>query len=451
MKDLTKGNIYKTFILFAIPCVLSGILGQSYGIIHTIMAGKLLGDASLAAVGSIAPMDTFINSIFWGYGTGIGIYAGFLFGANRLRHMKRIITSNFIFSTTILTIVCVLLIIFRYPIYRYLQIDPAIIDECNKYFVIVVLSKVFTLYNVNFVYVFNAIGDSTFPFIISLLSTGLNIAGIILAIVYFNMGTAGLAVSGLFTAVLFSILYTIRLLAYFKKMGLKGVKTPFSFRAIKETSEYSLFTMLQQSVMYFASFLLSPLVNGIGSAASASLTVATRVYDINAAIYQNSTKTVGSYTAQCRGAKKFDLLQKGLLVGFFQSSLFVLPVLLTTIFASDWVMSIFYASDASPESVNYTMTFLKYCMPFLFCNIIANLFHHFLRGIGHMKALLITTLAGSVGRLIVSWILVPTLGLYGYFAAWVAAWVFDGAAGLIIYLKGNWKKRLEAEAEAATN
>ena len=85
-------------------------------------------------------------------------------------------------------------------------------------------------------------------------------------------------------------------------------------------------------------------------------------------------------------------------------------------------------------------------MPFLFCNIIANLFHHFLRGIGHMKALLITTLAGSVGRLIVSWILVPTLGLYGYFAAWVAAWVFDGAAGLIIYLKGNWKKRLEAEA-----
>ena len=446
MKDLTKGNIYKTFILFAIPMVLSGILSQSYGIIHTIMAGKLLGDEALAVVGSISPMDTFINSIFWGYGTGIGIYAGFLFGANRLRHMKSIIISNFIFCSTILAVVCVFLLVFRWQLYAFLQVDPLILEECNRYYIIVVLTKVFLLYTANCIYVFHAIGDSTFPFIISMLSTVLNIASIVLAIKKFHMGADGLAIGGLFTSILFAIMYSVRLHAYFKKMGIAGEKTPFSFRAIKETSEYSLFSMLQQSVMYFASFLLSPVVNGIGSAAAASLTVATRVYDINANIYQNSTKTVGSYTAQCRGAKKFDLLQKGLFVGFIQSALFVLPILLTTVFASNWVVSIFYSADANPESVNYTVNFLRYCMPFLFCNIVANLFHHFLRGIGHMRALLVTTLAGSVGRLVVSWILVPTMGLYGYYAAWVAAWVFDGAAGLIIYLKGNWRKKLEAEA-----
>ena len=44
MKDLTKGNIYKTFLLFAIPLVLSGVLSQGYSIINTILAGKLLGD-----------------------------------------------------------------------------------------------------------------------------------------------------------------------------------------------------------------------------------------------------------------------------------------------------------------------------------------------------------------------------------------------------------------------
>ena len=44
MKDLTKGNIYKTFLLFAIPMVLSSLLSQAYSTIDTIMAGKLLGD-----------------------------------------------------------------------------------------------------------------------------------------------------------------------------------------------------------------------------------------------------------------------------------------------------------------------------------------------------------------------------------------------------------------------
>lgn len=446
MKDLTKGNIYKTFLLFAIPLVLSGVLSQGYSIINTILAGKLLGDDALAVVGSLSPMDTFINAFFWGYGTGVGIYVGYLFGAGDFKKMKRMVISNFIFITSVLAVVCGLLMIFRYQVYAYLKVDPKILEEANRYFIISVTGKIFVMYMVNCVYVFHAIGDSKYTFYMSMLSSVLNITIAALAITQFGLGAEGLILGTVIAAAVISVCYTIRLGYYFKKLGVGNVKCKFSFQEIKETAQYSVFSMLQQSVMYFASFLLSPMVNGIGSAAAASLTVATRVYDINAGIYQNSTKTVGSYVAQCRGAKKYHLLQKGLFVGFIQSSLFVLPILLVTIFAAKPVAMIFYAADADPASIAYTVNFLKYCMPFLFCNIVANLFHHFLRGIGHMKALLITTVAGSVGRLLVSFILVPTMGLYGYYAAWVAAWVFDGATGLIIYLKGNWRKRLETEA-----
>jgi Na+-driven multidrug efflux pump len=50
MKDLTSGNIYKNFILFAIPMVLAGMLTQAYSTVDTIIAGKFIGDAALAAV-----------------------------------------------------------------------------------------------------------------------------------------------------------------------------------------------------------------------------------------------------------------------------------------------------------------------------------------------------------------------------------------------------------------
>lgn len=74
MKDLTRGNIYKTFFLFGFPMVLSGLLSQMYGIIDTSIAGKLIGETGLAATGVTSPLTTFLSSVYWGYGTGFSIY-----------------------------------------------------------------------------------------------------------------------------------------------------------------------------------------------------------------------------------------------------------------------------------------------------------------------------------------------------------------------------------------
>ncbi|MBR2489772.1 MAG: polysaccharide biosynthesis C-terminal domain-containing protein, partial [Clostridia bacterium] len=98
---------------------------------------------------------------------------------------------------------------------------------------------------------------------------------------------------------------------------------------------------------------------------------------------------------------------------------------------------------ASATAVGYTVDFLRYCMPFLCLNIIANMFHHFFRGIGHMKALLITTVTGSIARIIISWLFIPIIGIYGYYIGWVVSWLFDGFAGVIIYFFGKWRKEIK--------
>ena len=50
MKDLTSGNIYKTFIVFAIPLILSGLFSMLTGTIDTMMIGSFLGENQVAAV-----------------------------------------------------------------------------------------------------------------------------------------------------------------------------------------------------------------------------------------------------------------------------------------------------------------------------------------------------------------------------------------------------------------
>ena len=444
MKDLTKGNIYKTFLLFAIPIVVSSLLSQAYSTIDTVMAGKLLGDSALAATGALAPFNLFVNSTFWGYGTGVGIYVSHLFGARDYQKMKQVVTNNARIVSALLLVISALSLIFRQDLYRLLNVDPQIIPECDRYFIVITLGKVFLLYVINCGYVFHAIGDSAFPFYISLLTSVLNIAMSAACVLLLRMGVEGLAVGTVASAVICTVIYRAKLSAIFRKMGAGGKPAPLELQSVRETCKYALTSMAQQSIMYFATFFLSPMINNIGSAASASYTVTSRIYDINACIYISSSKTVGSYTAQCYGAKKYHLLKKGVRVGGLQAMVLVLPVIAACALLAEPVTRLFYKAEADPVSVQYTVEFLRYCLPFLFINVYANLYHNFFRGIGRMRALLITTIAGSVIRIIVSALLIEPFGIYGYYAGWVMSWVLDAAIGVGIYFFGSWRKVLKA-------
>ena len=55
MRKLYEGNIRRNFFIFAFPLILTALFSQAYSIINTIMAGKLIGDNAISAIGSTAP------------------------------------------------------------------------------------------------------------------------------------------------------------------------------------------------------------------------------------------------------------------------------------------------------------------------------------------------------------------------------------------------------------
>ena len=50
--DLTKGNISRSLLLFALPMMAGNLLQQFYNIADTLIVGRVLGRDALAAVGS---------------------------------------------------------------------------------------------------------------------------------------------------------------------------------------------------------------------------------------------------------------------------------------------------------------------------------------------------------------------------------------------------------------
>ena len=65
-KDLTRGPVMGSMLLFAVPMILGNLLQQFYNIADTLIVGKFLGKNALAAVGSSFTLMTFLTSILLG-------------------------------------------------------------------------------------------------------------------------------------------------------------------------------------------------------------------------------------------------------------------------------------------------------------------------------------------------------------------------------------------------
>ncbi|MBQ4515722.1 MAG: hypothetical protein II978_02920 [Clostridia bacterium] len=447
MKDLTKGNIYKTFILFAIPLILSGLLSQAYNIIDSMIAGKFLGEHGLAATGADAVFVTFISSMFWGFGVGCSIHAAVIFGSKNYERLKSNIYSNFFIYTLSAFLIGLLAVIFKDEIFDFLNIDPSIRKDAGIYHCIIFLGQFLILLNHFFISILNAFGDTKFAFKMSLISTVLNIAGNILSVAVLKIGVAGIALSSVLAALVVDIFYIIKLKKCFRELGCDKYKIRISLDSIKSTLSYSLPTMFQQMVMYTATLIISPLVNGLGSGATAAYSIIVRIYNVNANVYQNSAKALTSYTAQSIGAKKFHLIKKGVRVGFLQGIIFLTFFLsLSLIFARTYCEA-FFPKGYTGDALTYSLDFIKYFLPFIFLNMVNNLFHAFYRGIKSMNLLLLFTAIGAVSQVIASVILAKPFGMYGIYAGWVISWAVEMVLTVITYLSGTWKRSLKARLQ----
>lgn len=71
-RDLTRGSISRSLILFALPMMAGNMLQQFYNIADTLIVSRALGANALAAVGSAYTLMTFLTSIFLGLSMGSG-------------------------------------------------------------------------------------------------------------------------------------------------------------------------------------------------------------------------------------------------------------------------------------------------------------------------------------------------------------------------------------------
>lgn len=442
MKNLTEGNIYKSFFVFAIPIIISGFLSQAYNILDTVIAGKYLGEGGLAAVGATSALITFVTSCFWGYNTGSSIYTAILFGGRRSKELKTNIYSNAATIILISVVLSLLAIVLKKTIFELLNIDAEVYDAASVYYTVYISGLLAFALNHFGVCTMQALGMSEFPLRMSVISTVINLSGNLLSVAVFDFGVAGIAAASVLAAAVTCIGYFVRLNKCFKELGVSDCKVKISPALAKKSLSFAFPVMLQQSVMYVASLIVSPIVNALGSSAIAAYNVDLKIYDINAGIYQNSSKSLMNYTAQCVGAGKLDKLQKGVSVGFIQGMCLLLPCLIVCVCLSAEFCTLFFPAGYTGASLEMSVKFVRYFLPFVVFNVINNLFHAFFRGIKAMNFLLFFTAFGAVSRIAATLLFSHLYAMDGVYLGWVVSWICEAVPVCLLYFSGIWKKGL---------
>lgn len=79
-RDLTKGPVTSSMLLFALPMIIGNLLQQCYNIADTLIVGRFLGQNALAAVGASFSLMTFLTSILLGMCMGSSALFSMRFG-----------------------------------------------------------------------------------------------------------------------------------------------------------------------------------------------------------------------------------------------------------------------------------------------------------------------------------------------------------------------------------
>lgn len=88
-RDLTKGPILRTLLLFSAPTLAANILQSLNGSVNSVWVGRLLGESALAATANANVVMFLVFAAVFGFGMAATVKVGQAFGARNIDAARR--------------------------------------------------------------------------------------------------------------------------------------------------------------------------------------------------------------------------------------------------------------------------------------------------------------------------------------------------------------------------
>lgn len=437
-KDLTKGPVVKSMLLFAIPMILGDLLQQCYNIADTLIVGQFLGKTALAAVGSSFTLMTFITSIILGLCMGSGALFSIRFGQRDEKGLKQDLCASFFFIAFISILLNIIAYICLDVLKLFLRVPHEVWGDMRCYLLYIFMGIIaIFLYNFFSAYL-RSIGNSVIPLIFLAISSILNIILDLYFVLVLKMGVGGAALATVLSQYVSGIgimFYTLlkykEVLVIFKVSYLKRER-------IKQIISFSLLTCIQQSVMNLGILMVQGLVNSFGTVVMAAFAAAVKIDAFAYMPVQDFGNAFSTFIAQNYGAKERERIQKGLKEAVRISSIFCIIIsILVYIFAKPLMMIFIDAKETSIilEGVRY----LRIEGAFYIGIGCLFLLYGLYRALGRPGMSVVLTVFSLGTRVALAYILssIPALRVTGIWWSVPIGWALADIVGLVYYKKNK--------------
>lgn len=433
-RDLTKGAVFPTMCVFALPMILGNLLQQCYNIVDTWVVGHFIGPGALAAVGSAFALMTFLTSVLLGLCMGSGVVFSLCFGGQDEKRLERGICSAFLLAAAIAAALTAGSLVLVDPIIRWMNIPMEITDITRDYLLLVFWGiPAIALYNF-FASYLKALGNSVVPLVFLGVATIANIVLDILLVAVYPLGTAGAAAATIIAQYLSGL--GIGIYTFAKDPAIRRTFRHFKIRrsSLAEITSYSLLTCMQQSVMNLGILMVQGLVNSFGTAVMAAFAAGVKIDAFAYMPVQEYGNAFSTFIAQNMGAKRTDRVSQGFRCGVLTVVSYCALVSLVLWFLAKPLIVIFI-DPAETGIVAEGIRYLHTVGPFYFGIGCLFLLYGLYRAIGKPAISVVLTVISLGTRVALSYTLssMPGIGVAGIWWSIPIGWGLADLVGFACY------------------
>ena len=435
-RDLTSGKITRNLLKFAFPLMIGNLLQQCYNVADTWVVGQFLGSDALAAVGSSYTLMTFLTSILLGLCMGSGAAFSMQYGKKDYERLKCCMFESFVLIAGIALFVNLVVFLGLDGIVWLLQTPAEIVGLMKEYLWVIFWGLVaIFLYNY-FANLLRAVGNSVVPLVFLGTSAVLNVVLDLVCVLVFHWGVAGAAIATVFSQYVSGIGIWIYTWVRFPELRPEKRHMCWDRGILKQITNLSLLTCVQQSIMNFGILMVQGLINSFGTVVMAAFAAAVKIDSFAYMPVQDFGNAFSTFVAQNYGAEKPERIQKGVKSAVLSAFVFcVIVSTLVCVFARPLMELFIHPTET--EIIRVGVEYLRIEASFYIGIGLLFLLYGFYRAMNRPGMSVVLTVISLGTRVALAYLLsaVPWIGVTGIWVSVPIGWLLADLVGVFVYKK----------------
>ncbi len=273
---LTSGSIKKQLVLFSIPIFLGTLLQQLYNVIDAVVAGRLVNEDALSAIGVSVPIYLLFVSVILGLAIGITILLAQFFGAKQFEQIKSLISTMSIFLLVLGLMMAFGGAILAKPLLQITQTPAELLEPASAYLRMVFWGIPFSmLYNMLGA-VMRSFGETKMPLYALVVSSIINLVLNIVFVIN-GGGVIGIAASTIIAQAISGVYLLVQLRKKFPMAVPKRSEIVFDKKLLGISLKICMPIIIQQLAVFLGMLIVQGFINGLGNASIGGMTAASRI------------------------------------------------------------------------------------------------------------------------------------------------------------------------------